>query len=135
MARLHAEQEGVEHIGISPNSSGAARRRTSRTIRCRDLHGNVGTRTQSSLNREACHKLVKPGGHVFFSTINRNPKAYLFAIIGAEYVPVHVSQKAPTIIKNSLSPQNWHMISRRRAQTERHDGFTLQSIDQTSFIG
>ena len=35
---------------------------------------------------QACQKLVKPGGHVFFSTINRNPKAYLFAIIGAEYV-------------------------------------------------
>ena len=34
----------------------------------------------------ACAKLVKPGGHVFFSTINRNPKAYLFAVIGAEYV-------------------------------------------------
>lgn len=33
----------------------------------------------------ACTKLVKPGGKVFFSTINRNPKAYLFAIIGAEY--------------------------------------------------
>ncbi|MBC3882084.1 bifunctional 2-polyprenyl-6-hydroxyphenol methylase/3-demethylubiquinol 3-O-methyltransferase UbiG [Undibacterium sp. LX40W] len=34
----------------------------------------------------ACKKLVKPGGHVFFSTINRNPKAYLFAVIGAEYL-------------------------------------------------
>jgi 2-polyprenyl-6-hydroxyphenyl methylase / 3-demethylubiquinone-9 3-methyltransferase len=34
----------------------------------------------------ACAKMVKPGGHVFFSTINRNPKAFLFAIIGAEYV-------------------------------------------------
>jgi 2-polyprenyl-6-hydroxyphenyl methylase/3-demethylubiquinone-9 3-methyltransferase len=34
----------------------------------------------------ACSQLVKPGGHVFFSTINRNPKAYLFAIIGAEYL-------------------------------------------------
>jgi len=34
----------------------------------------------------ACAKLVKPGGHVFFSTLNRNPKSYLFAIIGAEYV-------------------------------------------------
>ena len=34
----------------------------------------------------ACAKLVKPGGSVFFSTINRNPKAYLFAVIGAEYV-------------------------------------------------
>jgi 2-polyprenyl-6-hydroxyphenyl methylase/3-demethylubiquinone-9 3-methyltransferase len=34
----------------------------------------------------ACAKLVKPGGHVFFSTINRNPKAYLFAVLGAEYI-------------------------------------------------
>lgn len=34
----------------------------------------------------AAATLVKPGGHVFFSTLNRNPKAYLFAIIGAEYV-------------------------------------------------
>jgi 2-polyprenyl-6-hydroxyphenyl methylase/3-demethylubiquinone-9 3-methyltransferase len=35
---------------------------------------------------DACAKMVKPGGHVFFSTINRNPKAFLFAIIGAEYL-------------------------------------------------
>ena len=34
----------------------------------------------------AAAKLVKPGGHVFFSTLNRNPKSYLFAVIGAEYV-------------------------------------------------
>ena len=34
----------------------------------------------------ACAKLVKPGGSIFFSTINRNPKSYLFAVIGAEYV-------------------------------------------------
>jgi 2-polyprenyl-6-hydroxyphenyl methylase/3-demethylubiquinone-9 3-methyltransferase len=34
----------------------------------------------------ACAKLAKPGGQVFFSTINRNPKSYLFAVIGAEYV-------------------------------------------------
>lgn len=34
----------------------------------------------------ACAKLVKPNGTVFFSTINRNPKAYLLAVIGAEYV-------------------------------------------------
>lgn len=35
---------------------------------------------------QACSKLVKPGGHIYFSTINRNPKSYAFAIIGAEYV-------------------------------------------------
>lgn len=35
---------------------------------------------------KACSTLVKPGGHVFFSTLNRNPKSFLFAIVGAEYV-------------------------------------------------
>ena len=35
---------------------------------------------------DACFKLTKPGGFVFFSTINRNVKSYLFAIVGAEYV-------------------------------------------------
>jgi 2-polyprenyl-6-hydroxyphenyl methylase / 3-demethylubiquinone-9 3-methyltransferase len=35
---------------------------------------------------QACATLVKPGGHVFFSTLNRNPKSYLFAVIGAEYI-------------------------------------------------
>ena len=34
----------------------------------------------------ACAKLAKPGGHLYFSTINRNPKAYLFAVVGAEYL-------------------------------------------------
>ncbi|MFA7316019.1 MAG: bifunctional 2-polyprenyl-6-hydroxyphenol methylase/3-demethylubiquinol 3-O-methyltransferase UbiG [Sulfuricella sp.] len=35
---------------------------------------------------KSCAQLVKPGGHVFFSTLNRNLKSYLFAVIGAEYV-------------------------------------------------
>jgi 2-polyprenyl-6-hydroxyphenyl methylase / 3-demethylubiquinone-9 3-methyltransferase len=34
----------------------------------------------------ACARLVKPGGHVYFSTINRKPKAWLFAVVGAEYL-------------------------------------------------
>lgn len=35
---------------------------------------------------QACARMVKPGGQVFFSTLNRNPKSYLFAIVGAEYL-------------------------------------------------
>jgi len=34
----------------------------------------------------SCAELAKPGGHIFFSTINRNPKSFVFAIVGAEYV-------------------------------------------------
>jgi 2-polyprenyl-6-hydroxyphenyl methylase/3-demethylubiquinone-9 3-methyltransferase len=35
---------------------------------------------------QACARLARPGGWVFFSTLNRNPKSFLFAIVGAEYV-------------------------------------------------
>jgi 2-polyprenyl-6-hydroxyphenyl methylase/3-demethylubiquinone-9 3-methyltransferase len=35
---------------------------------------------------KACYSLLKPGGHLFISTINRNPKSYLFAVLGAEYI-------------------------------------------------
>jgi 2-polyprenyl-6-hydroxyphenyl methylase/3-demethylubiquinone-9 3-methyltransferase len=35
---------------------------------------------------QSCAELVRPGGHIFFSTINRNPKSFMFAIVGAEYV-------------------------------------------------
>ena len=42
---------------------------------------------------KACAQLVKPGGWVFFSTLNRNPKSFLFAIVGAEYILKLVAQR------------------------------------------
>ncbi len=56
-------------------------------VRRRDLHGDARARAPSTLDVcAACAELVKPGGQVFFSTINRNPKSFLFAIVGAEHV-------------------------------------------------
>ena len=56
-------------------------------VRCRDLHGDARARARSGLRRAGLRRRSsKPGGWVFFSTINRNPKAFLFAIVGAEYV-------------------------------------------------
>jgi 2-polyprenyl-6-hydroxyphenyl methylase/3-demethylubiquinone-9 3-methyltransferase len=52
-------------------------------VTCMELLEHV---PQPSSVVTACAELARPGGHVFFSTINRNPKAYLFAVIGAEYV-------------------------------------------------
>ena len=60
-----------------------------RTTFCRvGLEPMSRTNVMSSLTKSGSNsaKLVKPDGHVFFSTINRNPKAYLFAIVGAEYM-------------------------------------------------
>jgi len=52
-------------------------------VTCMELLEHV---PQPSSVVAACAQLARPGGYVFFSTINRNPKAYLFAVIGAEYV-------------------------------------------------
>ncbi len=52
-------------------------------VTCMELLEHV---PQPSSIVSACARLARPGGHVFFSTINRNAKAYLFAVIGAEYV-------------------------------------------------
>ncbi|HMA90399.1 MAG TPA: bifunctional 2-polyprenyl-6-hydroxyphenol methylase/3-demethylubiquinol 3-O-methyltransferase UbiG [Burkholderiales bacterium] len=53
------------------------------TVTCMELLEHV---PDPASTVAACARLVKPGGHVFFATINRNPKSYLFAIIGAEYL-------------------------------------------------
>src|ERR1051325_2116841 len=59
---------------------------------------------------QACAALVKPGGTVFFSTINRNPKAYLYAVIGAEYVlkllPIGTHEYEKFIKPSELSAWN-----------------------------
>jgi 2-polyprenyl-6-hydroxyphenyl methylase/3-demethylubiquinone-9 3-methyltransferase len=85
VGRLHAQQDNVQTLNIVRFQLSNSRR-TSRSIRCCDLYGNDGTRSRSSIYRQSLPNISKPGGHVFFSTINRNPKSYLFAIIGAEYV-------------------------------------------------
>lgn len=52
-------------------------------ITCLELLEHVPN-PQSTIN--ACASLLKPGGHLFFSTINKNPKSFLYAILGAEYI-------------------------------------------------
>ncbi len=51
----------------------------------------------------ACARLAKPGGHLFFSTINRTPKAYLFAVIGAEYL-LHLLPKGTHEYSKFITP-------------------------------
>lgn len=52
---------------------------------------------------QACATLVKPGGRVFFSTLNRNPKSYLFAVIGAEYL-LHLLPKGTHDYAKFITP-------------------------------
>ncbi len=59
----------------------------------------------------ACATLVRPGGQVFFSTINRNPKAYLFAIVGAEYL-LHLLPKGTHDYRRFIRPSELARWSR-----------------------
>lgn len=69
---------------------------------------------------QACADLVKPGGDIYFSTINRNPKSYLFAIIGAEYI-LKLLPKGTHEYKKFIRPSEL-------AQWLRSAGLELQEI-------
>ena len=86
VAQLHAleaQTEGVEYREISAEALAAEQPGSFDVVTCMEMLEHV---PDPSLVVKACAALVKPGGHVFFSTINRNAKAFLFAINGAEYV-------------------------------------------------
>ena len=86
VAQLHALEagtQGVDYREISAEALAQEEPAGFDVVTCMEMLEHVPD--PSSVVR-ACATLVKPGGHVFFSTINRNTKAFLFAIVGAEYV-------------------------------------------------
>ncbi|MBR7747476.1 bifunctional 2-polyprenyl-6-hydroxyphenol methylase/3-demethylubiquinol 3-O-methyltransferase UbiG [Undibacterium baiyunense] len=85
VADLHSLESGVQVRYEKIAAEEIAEREAGQydVVTCMEMLEHVPD--PSSIIR-ACASLVKPGGKVFFSTINRNPKAYLFAIIGAEYL-------------------------------------------------
>jgi len=85
VAELHSLESGVpvRYEMIAAEDLAAREASQYDVVTCMEMLEHV---PDPSAVVRACATLVKPGGHVFFSTINRNPKSYLFAIIGAEYV-------------------------------------------------
>ena len=71
---------------------------------------------------ERCAALLKPGGTIFFSTINRNPKSFLFAIIGAEYIL-------------NLLPKGTHEYNKFITPSELRDWCLVEKLDFKSIIG
>ncbi len=85
VARLHQHESNVkiDYRQATAEEMAASEAGTYDIVTCLEMLEHV---PDPAAVIQACAELVKPGGHIFFSTINRNPKSFMFAIVGAEYV-------------------------------------------------
>lgn len=85
VAELHALESklDIEYIKISAEEMAEAHPETYDVVTCLEMLEHVPDPASSIA---ACAQLLKPGGTLILSTINRNPKSYVFAIVGAEYL-------------------------------------------------
>ncbi len=85
VAKLHQLESGaeVEYLAITAEELAQERTEQYDVVTCMEMLEHV---PDPASVIESCKILVKPGGTVFFSTINRNPKSWLMAIVGAEYM-------------------------------------------------
>lgn len=85
VARLHSKESGVEvhYRTITAEDLAAEQPGQYDVVTCLEMLEHV---PDPSSVIQACQTLVRPHGTVYFSTINRNPKSFLFAIVGAEYI-------------------------------------------------
>jgi 2-polyprenyl-6-hydroxyphenyl methylase/3-demethylubiquinone-9 3-methyltransferase len=86
VAQLHAMEagtQGVQYREISAEDLAQEQAGQYDVVTCMEMLEHV---PDPSSVVKACSALVKPGGWVFFSTLNRNPKSFLFAVVGAEYI-------------------------------------------------
>lgn len=85
VAKLHQLESGtnIEYIHTSAEAIASERSAQYDVVTCLEMLEHV---PDPASVIKACADLAKPGAHLFFSTLNRNPKSYLFAILGAEYI-------------------------------------------------
>jgi 2-polyprenyl-6-hydroxyphenyl methylase/3-demethylubiquinone-9 3-methyltransferase len=124
VARLHLLESGlqVDYQKISAESLAEQRPASFDVVTCMEMLEHV---PDPASTIQACHDLVKPGGHVFFSTINRNPKSYLFAIIGAEYI-LKLLPKGTHDFSKFIRPSELHQWARKA-------GLSVQDVSGMSY--
>jgi SAM-dependent methyltransferase len=132
VADLHSLESGVEvrYKLIAAEDMAAEEAGQYDVVTCMEMLEHVPD--PAAIVRAAA-TLVKPGGHVFFSTLNRNPKSYLFAVIGAEYVLRMLPRGTHDYAKFITPAELSRLHPRRRPAGRRPEGPELQSADQDLF--
>ncbi len=134
VARLHQLESGVkvDYRQITAEELAAERPQAYDVVTCLEMLEHVPD--PASVIR-ACAGLVKPDGHVFFSTINRNPKAWMFAIVGAEYL-LKLLPKGTHDYSKFIKPselENW--IRQADLSLRELTGMSYNPLSQTYSLG
>ncbi len=122
VAQLHALEagtKGVQYREISAEDLAQEQAGQYDVVTCTEMLEHV---PDPASVVKACSTLVKPGGWVFFSTLNRNPKSFLFAIVGAEYIL-------------NLLPKGTHEYARLIKPSELADWARIHGLDVKQMRG
>jgi 2-polyprenyl-6-hydroxyphenyl methylase/3-demethylubiquinone-9 3-methyltransferase len=119
VAQLHALESGVQNVQyqeVSAETLAESEAGQYDVVTCMEMLEHVPNYASVV---KACSQLVKPGGYVYFSTLNRSPKSFLFAIVGAEYI-LNILPKGTHEYAKFIKPSEL-------ARAQRENG--LQEID------
>ncbi|MGB3288022.1 MAG: bifunctional 2-polyprenyl-6-hydroxyphenol methylase/3-demethylubiquinol 3-O-methyltransferase UbiG [Burkholderiaceae bacterium] len=111
VAKLHGLESGIQVDYQAISAEDLASRQPARydVVTCMEMLEHV---PDPASIVKACATLVKPGGWVFFSTLNRNPKSFLFAIVGAEYL-LRMLPKGTHSYENFIKPSELAAAARQ----------------------
>lgn len=133
VARLHALEAGVklEYVQATAEEHAEENPQAYDVVTCMEMLEHV---PDPASVIAACAKMVKPGGHVFFSTLNRNIKSYLFAIVGAEHLLKIVPKGTHHHEKFIRPSEMMAMIDRTELQDKHITGLHYNPLTNTYYL-